>query len=208
MFKFGSEVWFQVNKEKRKKLDPVAVPGIYLGIDKCTNGIRVLFNGKVKVTRDYVFTSKRESQGTMLANNTEKDATVSERQKYLYEENKEKKAAEKIETPDTERMETEQSIVSDEKEENEESDLEEYHSLLEENSDDTISEGEMEITGYRYDVGADVDEKNILYHPRERKQRILAVTINLNTKKALQDSEWKQAMYSEMESQKKMKLGV
>ena len=75
------------------------MPGIYLGIDKCTNGIRVLLNGKVKVTKDYVFTSKRESQETMLANNTEEDVTVSERQKYLSEVNKEKKAVEKIETP-------------------------------------------------------------------------------------------------------------
>ena len=59
---FGSLVWVQINEKKRKKLDEVAEKGVYVGVDKISKGIRVIVDGRLVVTRDYVLSSKREKK--------------------------------------------------------------------------------------------------------------------------------------------------
>jgi len=47
-------------------LDEVAEKGAYVGVDKMSKGIRVIVEGRLVITRDYVLSSKREKKSIML----------------------------------------------------------------------------------------------------------------------------------------------
>ncbi len=185
---FGSPVWVQINEKNRKKLDEVAKKGVYVGVDKSSKGIRVIVHGRLIISRDYVLSSKREKRSIMLDSGDKVEESEDEE---IHVQTRKAEKPDILKNPSTEN----EGTASD-------YDASQYYSGSEGYSD-TVSDADSykEMTGYLYDVGADVDPKNILDYPRARRLRSLAVTLNINARDAIADPEWKIAMDSEIESQ-------
>ena len=189
LYTFGEKVWVHIPKEKRKKLDRVAYEGVYVGIDKNRNGIRVLRkeSDTIVVTRDFRIIGKREK----WVSNEGSNDSESENEELVY------------------LKENHHGIENEDKEPEEEffDPKEEWEESVQENET-----GEKQMTGYLEDVGADLDIGNILPEGTRRTNVVkryhdmaMATSVNMSAKQALKDSSWKEAMDNEMESQKKNK---
>ena len=133
LYTFGEKVWVHIPKEKRKKLDRVAYEGVYVGIDKNRNGIRVLRkeSDTIVVTRDFRIIGKREK----LVSNEGSNDSESENEELVY------------------LKENRHGIENEDKEPEEEffDPKEEWEESVQENET-----SEKQMTGYLKDVGADL----------------------------------------------------
>lgn len=71
---FGCRAYVFVPKQKRDKLDPRSVPGVFVGYDQNSKAYRVLVKGDIVVSRDVMFDEQRT--GMVKATATDDSETV------------------------------------------------------------------------------------------------------------------------------------